>query len=68
MFRIQQAPGHLLRGGGVRFHRLDDMRGLIRISKARRAGRGADAFHVEQDEQRFGLDASRKSSQSTVYS
>ena len=43
---------------GVRLHRLDDVRRLVGIGEARRTGRGADAFLVEQDEQRFGFDAS----------
>jgi len=33
------------------------VRGLVGISEARRTGRGADAFLIEQDEQRFGFDA-----------
>jgi hypothetical protein len=33
------------------------VRRLVGISEARRTGRGADAFLIEQDEQRFGFDA-----------
>jgi hypothetical protein len=57
VFRIHRESDHLPRRGGIGFHRLDDVRGFIGISEASRTGRGADAFLVEQDEQRFGFDA-----------
>ncbi len=55
--RIHRKPDHLSRWFRFWFHRLDNVGRLIGIGKARRAGRRADAFLIEQQQQRLGFDS-----------
>ena len=54
--RSEAEAKRALRAAGRQPHRLEHVRGLERSRRARRPGRHGDAFEVERDEQRLGLD------------